>query len=112
MAWLMLAGAILAEVAATLALRASDGFARWGWLFPVLAGYGAAFFLLSLVLKAGMPVGVAYGVWAACGVALTAVLGALTFREPFTWQTALGIILIGAGVILLETGGSANAHEG
>jgi small multidrug resistance pump len=110
MSWLMLSGAILAEVTATLALRASDGFAKWGWLFLVAAGYGGAFFLLSLVLKAGMPVGVAYGVWAACGVALTSVLGAVIFSDPFTWQTALGIVLIGGGVILLETGGSANPH--
>ncbi len=67
MMWWALAGAIGSEVLATLALRASDGFRRKAWLLPVATGYVLSFYLLWLTLSLGMPVGIAYGVWTACG---------------------------------------------
>jgi small multidrug resistance pump len=57
-----------------------------------------------MVLKRGMPVGVAYGVWSAIGVAATVILGRYLFGDPFTWAMAGGVVLIAAGVCLLETG--------
>lgn len=104
--WLFLAGAIVVEVAATLSLRASDGFRRKIWLIPVVGGYLAAFALLSVSLSLGMPVGVAYGVWSACGVALVALLGKVLFAEPLTWVMGLGIGFIIAGVVTIELIGS------
>jgi small multidrug resistance pump len=100
--WLALAGAILVEVFATLALRASEGFRKKAWIVPVIAGYLVSFYLLWLSLGLGMPVGVAYGVWSACGVALVAVIARFLFREPFTWVMAMGIALIVAGVLTIE----------
>ena len=67
MMWLVLGAAIVVEVAATLSMRASDGFRKKIWLIPVIVGYVASFALLSLSLSLGMPVGIAYGVWSACG---------------------------------------------
>lgn len=106
MAWLLLAGAIALEVTGTLSLRASDGFTRWVWAVPVVVGYAASFVLLAVVLKRDIPVGVAYGVWAGAGVAATAVLARFFFGDPFTWLMAAGVVLIGAGVVLLESGSS------
>ena len=97
-----LAGAILAEVAATLSLRAFQDHA--GWLAVVVAGYLASFAFLSLVLRAGMPVGVAYGIWGATGTAMTAVLAAVIFGDPFTAPIVAGIGLIIIGVLLVEFG--------
>ncbi|MEU1824926.1 SMR family transporter [Streptomyces abikoensis] len=65
--WLLLAGAIGAEVTATVALRASDGLSRPLASAVVVAGYVTAFFLLSRVLARGLELGVAYGIWSACG---------------------------------------------
>ena len=79
MSWLALAGAILIEVFSTLGLRASDGFRKRKWIAPVLIGYVTSFGLLWLTLSLGMPVGIAYGVWSACGVALVAVLARVLF---------------------------------
>ena len=105
MSWLFLAGAILAEVAATLSLKvASTGRARW--YAPVVGGYAATFVLLSLALDRGMALGVAYGIWAAVGVALTALLSRPLFDEPLTPTMALGIVLIIAGVLAIEVGAS------
>lgn len=99
---MLLAAAIAVEVAATLSLRASQDHA--GWLVLVVIGYASAFVLLTLVLRAGMAVGVAYGIWGASGTAATAVLAAGLFGDPFTWPIALGIGLIIAGVLFVELG--------
>lgn len=103
-----LAGAIVIEVFATLSLRASDGFRRKAWIAPVVVGYLASFYLLWLTLALGMPVGVAYGVWTACGVALVAVIARYLFAEPLTWVMALGIALIVGGVLTIEVAGLAH----
>lgn len=107
MSWLALAGAILVEVAASLSMRML-AMGRWVWLIPVIAGYSASFVLLSLTLRWGMTIGVAYGVWAAVGVCLTAVASRLLFKEPLTWLMGAGIALIAGGVLLLELGSGAH----
>lgn len=109
MAWVLLMAAIALEVTATLSLRASEGFTKWVWAIPVAVGYIASFVLLAMVLKRGMPVGVAYGVWSGIGVAATAVLGRVLFDDPFTPTMAAGVVLIGAGVFLLEFGSGSHS---
>jgi small multidrug resistance pump len=106
--WLALAAAILVEVFATLSLRASDGFRKKAWIAPVVAGYLVCFYLLWLALSLGMPVGIAYGVWTACGVALVAVIARYLFAEPLTWVMMLGIALIIAGVLTIEMAGAVH----
>lgn len=102
-AWFALAGAIGLEISGTLSLRmAATG--RRIWMLGVLVGYVGAFSLLGLTLAHGMPLGVAYGIWSAVGVALTAVLSRLLFAEPLTPTMAFGIALIAAGVLTIEVG--------
>ena len=87
---------------ATLALkRALDHPALYA---AVATGYVAAFVLLTLTLKQGLGIGVAYGIWAACGVALTAVASKVFFDEPLTTIMMTGMALIIAGVLLVELG--------
>lgn len=106
--WLALAGAIIVEVFATLSLRASDGFRKRAWIAPVVAGYLVCFYLLWVSLSLGMPVGIAYGVWTACGVALVAVIARYLFAEPLTWVMVAGIGLIVAGVLTIELTGAVH----
>ncbi|WP_136055268.1 SMR family transporter [Microbacterium sp. K24] len=105
MTWLLLALAIASEVTATLSLRASEGLRRKRWIPVIVVGYLAAFTLLGTILALGMPVGVAYGIWAAAGVAVTAVLGRLIFKDHFSVMMAIGVALIAVGVSLIEFGG-------
>ena len=103
MAWFLLAIAIVSEVGATISLKlATDG--KKVFFVPVVAGYLIAFSLLAVALTLGLPIGVAYGIWAATGVALTAILGRVLFREPLTGLMLGGIALIVAGVFLVELG--------
>ncbi|KJQ53468.1 DMT family transporter [Microbacterium sp. SA39] len=105
MTWVLLALAIASEVTATLSLRASEGLRRRRWIPIIVVGYLAAFVLLGTILAMGMPVGVAYGIWAAAGVAVTAVLGRVIFKDHFSVMMAIGVALIAAGVALIEFGG-------
>ncbi|GAB3298114.1 DMT family transporter [Pseudoclavibacter terrae] len=106
--WLLLAAAISCEVTASLSLKgALDAPALYA---IVVIGYAASFVLLALVLRAGLPLGVAYGIWGALGVALTALLSALLFAEPLTALMGLGMVLIIGGVLLVELG-SQRAHD-
>ncbi|MBX8686925.1 QacE family quaternary ammonium compound efflux SMR transporter [Mycobacterium sp. 20091114027_K0903767] len=107
--WALLIAAVATEVSATLSLRASQDHSAW--LALVVTGYLAAFVLLTLVLRAGMPVGVAYGIWGALGTAATAVLAAVLFGDPFTWPIVAGIGLIIAGVLLVELGSHPQQAE-
>ena len=100
--WLFLGGAIVTEVTGSLSLKA--GLENPSWYALMAAGFAGAFVFLSLVLRAGLPLGVAYGIWSAAGVALTAVAGRLIFKEPFTWVMAAGIALVMGGVLLVEAG--------
>ncbi|KUP96080.1 DMT family transporter [Thermobifida cellulosilytica] len=104
MQWLLLIGAILTEVTGTLSLRYSEGFTRPLPSVVALTCYGAAFYLLSLVLERGMGVGVAYGIWSALGVTLVALVGALFLGDTLTPVQVVGIVLVIAGVAALELG--------
>lgn len=106
---MLLIAAIAVEVAATLSLRASQDHSVW--LVVVVAGYVGSFVLLTMVLRIGMPVGVAYGIWGACGTAATAVLAAVIYGDPFTWPIVAGIALIIAGVLLVEFGSQRAAED-
>ena len=73
-----------------------------------MVGYTLAFLLLSQVLSRGVPVGVAYSIWAGAGVALVAVLGRFVFGDPLPLIGVIGILLIIGGVVLVESTG--NVH--
>lgn len=107
--WVLLGAAIATEVTGTVSLRASQDHSAW--LIVVLIGYLASFVLMAAVLRAGMPVGVAYGIWGAIGTAATAVAAAVIFGEALTWPLAAGIALIIAGVLLVEFGSHERTAE-
>ncbi|MFS0896814.1 DMT family transporter [Mycolicibacterium litorale] len=103
MQYLLLLCAIAAEVVGTLTLRvAATGRAT---LYAVVAVcYVVAFVALAGALGHGMPLGVAYGVWAAAGVAITAAASRFLFDEPLTRRMVAGIGFVMVGVLLMEIG--------
>ena len=96
--------AILCEIIGTLCLRLSDGFSKWPYVLGLAIGYGLAFWLLSLSLKLGMPLGMAYAIWSGLGTAIIAIIGVYIFKEPLFIMQWFGIALIITGVILLNLG--------
>lgn len=103
MPWLYLAIAILSEVAGSVALPAAQGFRNPLPSLVVVAGYISAFYFLSLTLDV-IPLGVAYAVWSGVGVALISVAGWVFYRQTLGAWEIFGILLIGAGVVVLKVG--------
>lgn len=99
--WLYLSIAIVSEVIATSALKASDGFTRLLPSLVVMAGYGTAFYFLSLALKV-IPVGIAYAIWSGIGMALITMASWVLFGQRLDIPAFIGIVLIVAGVIVLN----------
>ena len=105
----MLFIAILSEVVGTVALKASDGFARLGPTALVVVGYGLTFYFLGLALKQ-IPLGVAYAIWSGLGTAGAVLAGVLLWRESLNLAGVIGIALIVAGVLILNLFPGASAH--
>lgn len=102
MPWVYLIVAIAGEVAGTLCLKASDGFTRLWPTLGAVAGYAVAFWFLAQVLRT-IPIGVAYAVWSGLGVALVTLLGLVLFGQRLDGAAIVGIGLIVAGVVVLNT---------
>lgn len=109
MNWLYLSVAIVLEVIATSALKASDGFTRLLPSAVVVVGYAAAFYTLSISLRT-MPVGVVYAVWSGVGVVLITLVGWIWFKQALDLPAFVGIALISAGVIVLNFFSRAVPH--
>ncbi len=106
MGYLFLALAIIGEVLATSFLKLTSGEKQVWWAYPiVVVGYVFAFAMLSQTLSRGVPLGIAYAIWAGVGVVLVAIISWLVFHETLSWQQLLGMVLVIGGVVLLETGG-------
>jgi small multidrug resistance pump len=106
MGYLFLALAIVGEVIATTFLKLTSGEKSVWWAYPiVVVGYVFAFVMLSQTLSRGVPLGIAYAIWAGVGVVLVALISWLAFGELLTWQQLLGMALVVGGVVLLELGG-------
>ena len=101
MGYLYLTIAIIAEVIATSALKASEGFTKVGPSTVVIVGYGAAFYFLSLVLKT-IPVGIAYAIWAGMGIVLIAIISAIIYKQIPDLAAIIGMALIIAGVAIIH----------
>jgi small multidrug resistance pump len=107
--FLLLLFAILAEVVATSALKASEGFSRLAPSLLVVAGYGVAFTCLSLTLRT-LPLGVAYAIWSGVGTALVAVIGWLYYKQELDLPAIAGITLIITGAVVLNLFSKTGAH--
>lgn len=108
-AWLVLSIAIVAEVIATLALKASDGFTRWLPSLIVVIGYAIAFYGMSISLKS-IPVGIAYAVWAGVGIVLVSLFSWLFYQQTLAGMQWLGIVLIVSGVMVLNISSTSQIH--
>jgi small multidrug resistance pump len=107
--WVFLSIAIVSEVAATSALKACEGFSRLWPSVIVLVGYGTALFFLSLTLKT-IPVGVVYAIWSGVGIALIALVAWVFFGQSLDVPAIVGLLLIVAGVVVLNVFSTSVPH--
>jgi small multidrug resistance pump len=101
MPYLYLSLAIVSEVIATSALKASDEFTRPVPSLVVALGYACAFFFLTLTLRS-IPIGVAYALWSGCGIVLICALSWILFKQSLDAPAILGIGLIALGAVIIN----------
>ena len=109
MHYLYLMIAIVSEVAGTTALKSAEGFTRLGPSVIVAAGYGSAFYFLSLCLER-FPVGIAYAIWAGVGIVLIALMGLLIHGQKLDVPAVAGMGLIVAGVAVINLWSNMQLH--
>jgi small multidrug resistance pump len=109
MAYVYLVCAIIAEVAGTTALKASEEFTKPIPSIIVIAGYSISFYLLTLCLRT-MNIGVTYAVWSGLGVVLVAIVGLVLYGERLDLAAVAGMGLIIAGVVVLNTMSKTVVH--
>lgn len=107
MSWVLLSIAIFAEIVGTLSLKASDGLSKLWPSLGVLIGYATAFTLMAMSLKK-LDVGVTYAIWSGVGIVGAAVGGLIFFDQQLSKMTILGMVIIIAGVIIMNLGGAAH----
>ncbi|GGN56005.1 DMT family transporter [Oceanobacillus indicireducens] len=100
-AFVLLVFAIISEVFGSSFLKLTNGFKKILPTLGVIIGYGTAFYTLSLTLTE-LPLGLVYAIWAGMGTALTAIVGIVVYKEVFNMKKLTGILLIIAGVVLLN----------
>jgi small multidrug resistance pump len=105
----LLAIAIVAEVIATSALRASEGFSRLLPAAIVVVGYGIAFYCLSLTLRS-IPIGIVYAVWSGVGIVLISLVAIVMYRQVPDVPAVIGLGLIISGVLVLNLYSKMQAH--
>ncbi|MEM8839240.1 MAG: multidrug efflux SMR transporter [Pseudomonadota bacterium] len=94
--------AIIAEIIGSTALKAANGFTN---LLPSVigfAGFGVALFFFGLAIKT-IPLGIAYAIWSGIGIASLTVIGLFIFKQSVDLPGLVGICLIIAGVLVINT---------
>lgn len=106
MAYLLLYGAIFAEVLSTSLLKSTEGFTRPWPTVICLVGYAASFALLAMSISRGMQTDVAYALWSAIGTAVIVFIAVLFLGSPLSVAKVVGVVLIIAGVLTLNLSGA------
>ena len=107
--WIALAVAIVAEVIGTTALKASNEFTRLWPSLIVVAGYGTAFYFMTLSMRV-LPVGIMYAIWSGMGIMLVSVIGWVVYRQALDMPAIIGMGLIIAGVIVINVFSKSVVH--
>jgi small multidrug resistance pump len=107
--WIYLAIAIVGEVVATSALKASDGFTKLVPSIVVAVGYVTAFYFLSMALRS-IPVGIAYAIWAGLGVVLITAFSWIYYGQKLDVAAGAGMALIVAGVVVMNLFSKTVSH--
>lgn len=109
MKWVYLLLAIIAEVIATSALKASEGFTKLLPSLIVMIGYSISFYFLSLTLRS-IPVGIAYAIWSGVGITFISLIGYFYYKQTLDLPAIVGILFIVTGVLIINLFSKSISH--
>ena len=107
--WLAIAIAIVAEVTATTALKASNEFTRLWPSLIVVAGYGVAFYFMTISMRV-LPVGIIYAIWSGLGIVLVSIIGWFVYKQALDVPAMIGMGLIILGVVVINVFSKSLGH--
>lgn len=107
--YLFLFLAIVLETFATSFLKQSEQFSKLVPSLFTILGYAGAFYFLSIALKT-IPVGIAYAIWSGVGIVLISLIGWLYFKQHLDTAAIIGLVLIVAGVVVINVFSSSVSH--
>jgi small multidrug resistance pump len=107
--WLALAIAIVGEVTATTALKATHEFTKLWPSLIVVVGYGIAFYFMAISLRV-LPVGIMYAIWAGLGIVLISIIGWFVYKQTLDTPALIGMALIIAGVVVINVFSKSTSH--
>lgn len=107
--WIILFFAVIFEVVGTSALKYSEGFSKLLPSLVVVVSFAIAFYLLSLTLRT-IPVGIVYAVWSGLGIIFISLIGWVIFGQKLDMAAIGGILLIGAGIVVMNVFSDSGAH--
>ena len=100
--YFFLIGAVFFEVAGTMLLPITKNFTKLLPTFALAIFYLTAFYLLTFVVNK-LPISIVYATWSGLGIFTIAIFGYFFFKQSLSWQAVLGLFLIVAGVVLVNT---------
>lgn len=107
--WLAIAIAIVAEVTATTALKASNEFTKFWPSVIVVAGYGVAFYFMTISMRV-LPVGIMYAIWSGLGIVLVSIIGWFVYKQTLDVPAMMGMGLIILGVVVINVFSKSVGH--
>ncbi len=109
MTYIYFAAAIVSEVVATSALKASEEFTKLIPSLIVIIGYCISFYLVTLVLRT-IPIGITYAIWSGIGIVLIAIVGAILYKQIPDIPAVIGMGLIIAGIVIINVYSKTIVH--
>ena len=94
--------AVALEVCGTVLLPVSQNFTRPVPTLSLIGCYATSFYCLTFALNT-LPIAVVSATWSGLGIFLITLLGYLFFQQALDWRAILGLLLIVAGVVLVNS---------
>ncbi len=107
--WLALAIAIVAEVVATSALKASNEFTQMVPTLIAVVGYGTAFYFMTISMRV-LPIGIMYAIWSGMGIVLISIVGWLVYKQNLDMPAMIGMVLIIVGAVIINVFSKSVVH--
>jgi small multidrug resistance pump len=109
MTYVYLLFAVLFETFGSTCLQASQQFTKLWPSLGVVAGFGAAFYLFTLVLR-DLPLGITYALWSGIGMILITASGRVIFGQKLDLPAMLGLAMIIGGIVVINLFSKSATH--
>ena len=101
-AYILLAVAIAGEIISTGTLKATEGFTKWIPSMICILSISICMYTMSHAMKI-LPIGITYATWSGVGIVALSLIGVFKYKQIPNFATIVGLILIIAGVIIVNT---------